>query len=128
MSDQRLLSILELEKERNIQVPIIVEGIHDINALRKIGFTGNIIKINDGTSIHEFCMRISSKYEEIIMLTDFDKKGRQLRERIESLLLLNNVHVSTTLWRTLRKYNIKSVEDLPSLISSIENEMRENRN
>jgi 2,5-diamino-6-(ribosylamino)-4(3H)-pyrimidinone 5'-phosphate reductase len=110
-----------------LSIPIIVEGIHDISALRKMEFTGCILKINDGSSIDQFCMRISDQYKEISLLTDFDRKGKQLRERIESLLLLNNVQVNTTLWRALKKFNIKSVEDLPSLIDSIERGIREDK-
>ncbi|MCL4327484.1 MAG: hypothetical protein M1149_04160 [Candidatus Thermoplasmatota archaeon] len=112
---------MEHVRERNLLIPIIVEGDHDISALRKMEFLGRILKINDGSNIDEFCMKIAGSCREVILLTDFDRKGRQLRERIEVLLTMNGCAVDTYLWRALRNFNIKSIEDLPSLFEVIEN-------
>jgi 5S rRNA maturation endonuclease (ribonuclease M5) len=86
----------ELEKtivdliEENKTTPVIVEGEKDVNALRKLGLTGEIITLNKGMSIPNFCDMISQKYKKVILLTDWDKKGGRLcfilRKNLESLV------------------------------------------
>ncbi len=74
-------SFEELEKvlfeliEENKKIPIIVEGDKDIFSLRKLGVTGEIITTNSGLSIIDFCDKIAKDYKEIILLTDWDRKG-----------------------------------------------------
>jgi 5S rRNA maturation endonuclease (ribonuclease M5) len=71
----------ELEKvlfeliEENKKIPIVVEGDKDVFSLRKLGVTGEIITTNSGLSIIDFCDKIAKDYKEIILLTDWDRKG-----------------------------------------------------
>ena len=48
-------------KEDNINIPIIVEGEKDIEALKKIGITGTIIRVNAGVSLIDFCDKIARR-------------------------------------------------------------------
>ena len=79
----------ELEKalseliEENKNIPIVVEGEKDIASLRKLGISGEIIIMNSGHSIIDFCDHIADKYNEIILLTDWDRKGGFLYHTIE---------------------------------------------
>ena len=102
-----------------MEKPIIVEGNHDVAALRSIGFKGEIIKLNDGNRIDDFCMKISSMYREVILLTDFDRKGKALKERLEITLLYDGCLVDTYLWRSITAFNLKSVEDMPYFYSTL---------
>ena len=74
-------SFEELEKvlfeliEENKKIPIIVEGDKDVFSLRRLGITGEIITTNSGLSIIDFCDKIAKDYKEIILLTDWDRKG-----------------------------------------------------
>ena len=74
-------SLEELEKglnelrEENKTVPIIVEGEKDIDALRKLSIFGEIIRVNTGVSLTDFCDQLAGKYRDIIILTDWDRKG-----------------------------------------------------
>lgn len=74
-------SFEELEKvlfnliEENKKIPIVVEGDKDVLSLRKLGVTGEIITSNSGLSIIDFCDKIAKDYKEIILLTDWDRKG-----------------------------------------------------
>src|SRR4030042_4150823 len=74
-------SFEELEKvlfeliEENKKIPIVVEGDKDVFSLRKLGVTGEIIITNSGLSIIDFCDKIAEDYKEIILLTDWDRKG-----------------------------------------------------
>ncbi len=112
-----LARLIEKSIIGNVGVPIIVEGNHDIKALRNIGFHGKIMKINSGLSINEFCENYSKTYKTAVILTDFDDTGKKLMNRISELLTGYGVSVETTLWESInKKYRIKSVEDLPWLL------------
>lgn len=105
------------------QLPILVEGDHDVSALNRIDIENRAIKINQGKSLESVCKDISIKYKSIIILTDFDRKGIELMKRISSILRSYDVDPENSLWNFIRKnYNIKSVEDLPWLIDKIQSE------
>ncbi len=101
----------------NINSPIIVEGDHDVSALREIGVTGEIIKINQGVSIENFCSRVSSEHTKVILLTDFDRKGIDLQSKISTILQSYGCKVNSRFWYFIdHNFKIKSVEDLPWLL------------
>ena len=118
-------SLEELEKalleliEENKKIPIIVEGKKDIEALRKLGITGEIIRFNTGMSISNFCDMISQKYKNIILLTDWDKKGGYLcftlKKNLESRVKCN------TKFRELfaKRSMTRTIEGLPSWINTL---------
>lgn len=82
-------SFEELEKalfelvEENKKTPIVVEGDKDVYSLRKLGVKGEIITVNSGLSIIDFCDKIAENYKEIILLTDWDRKGGFICHTIE---------------------------------------------
>ena len=90
MDDQQVLEELEELlselREENKTVPIIVEGDKDINALRKLEMTGEIIRFNTGQSISDFCDSIAQQYRKIILLTDWDWRGGRLGSTIKKHL------------------------------------------
>ena len=69
--------------EENKKFPVVVEGERDVEALRKLGLTGEIITVNSGLTLIDFCDHIADKYNEIILLTDWDRKGGFLYHTIE---------------------------------------------
>jgi 5S rRNA maturation endonuclease (ribonuclease M5) len=62
----------------NESVPIIVEGVRDVQTLRSLGIRGCIVKVHSGRSIQQFCDEYSAAYEEAVILTDWDLRGNQL--------------------------------------------------
>ena len=115
--------ILEL-REENKTVPIIVEGEKDVEALRKLNITGEIIRFNIGMSIPDFCDMISQKYKNIILLTDWDRKGGYLcstiKKNLESRVGCN------TRYREIfaKKSMIRTLEGLPSWIETLRKKIR----
>jgi 5S rRNA maturation endonuclease (ribonuclease M5) len=115
----------ELEKalseliEESKKIPIVVEGEKDIVSLRKLGVAGEIITMNSGLSIIDFCDHIADKYEEIILLTDWDHKGgflghtieRNLKGRVKCNMYYREVFAKNS--------TIKTVEGLASYISNM---------
>ena len=111
--------ILEELREKNKEAPIIVEGIKDKIALQSLGITGEIITINAGKSLTDFGDSISARYREIIILTDWDERGR----KICAILIKNlsgRVKCDTETRKLLAKYvHVRKVEGLPSWINTI---------
>lgn len=111
-------------REENKTVPIIVEGDKDIEALRKLDMTGEIIRFNVGLSIPDFCDMISQKYKNIILLTDWDRKGGYLcstiKKNLESRVGCNTRYREIFAKRSM----IRTLEGLPSWIETLRKKIR----
>ena len=111
-------------REENKTVPIIVEGDKDIKALRKLDITGEIIRFNVGLSIPDFCDMISQKYKNIILLTDWDKKGGYLcstiKKNLESRVGCNTRYREIFAKRSM----IRTLEGLPSWLETLRKKIR----
>ncbi len=111
-------------REENKTAPIIVEGDNDIEALRKLNITGEIIRFNVGLSIPDFCDMISQKYKNIILLTDWDKKGGYLcstiKKNLESRVGCNTRYREIFAKRSM----IRTLEGLPSWLETLRKKIR----
>jgi 5S rRNA maturation endonuclease (ribonuclease M5) len=113
-------------KEENKVIPIIVEGDKDIEALRKLDIKGKIIGINKGVNLSNFCDRIAYEYSNIIILTDWDRRGghicHTIRKNLEGRVICN------LKYRELFAKNttIRTVEGLPSWIETIRKKIDKN--
>ena len=118
-------SIEDLEKiiaelgEENMSIPIIVEGKKDIAALHKLEINGEIIGINSGHTLIDFCDKIAQEHTDIIILTDWDRKGgylcRTIKKNLEGRVNCN------TKYRKLFAKNtmIRTLEGLPSWLETM---------
>ena len=99
---------------------IIVEGKNDVEALRKIGVLGRIIEFHKFHSMNEFADKIV-KYKEVILLFDWDHKGRYLTRRVIKLLE-RRTKINLTEKKKLHKITrgkIKFVEQLVNYESDL---------
>lgn len=120
MPENRVLKTLEKYRTKNEQVPIIVEGRNDMGCLRTLDFQGDIIIVNGGNSLVNFSENVAQENEEVIILTDFDRKGIEIKEHLMRNMPGLGCHVDTTLWDTIRKYvPIRTVEELPFAVGRI---------
>jgi len=105
--------------EENKSIPIVVEGEKDVDALRRLGLTGEIITLNLGITLIDFCDKIAEKYNEIIILTDWDRKGGFLYHTVERNLE-GRVKVNAR-YREVFSKNMMSrtLEGLPSWIDTM---------
>jgi 5S rRNA maturation endonuclease (ribonuclease M5) len=69
--------LAELGEKASEGVPIIVEGMDDVKALKSLSVEGRIHKISNGASLLNFVESFSG-FKEIIVLTDFDRAGDEL--------------------------------------------------
>ena len=122
-SIEELEKTLEELKEENKTIPIIVEGDKDIEALHILDINGTIVSLNTGMSLPNFCDKIASEYEEVILLTDWDRRGGFLCHTI-SRNLEGRVTCNTTYREIFAKHTtIRTVEGLPSWIQTTKNKI-----
>ena len=105
--------------EENKRVPIIVEGEKDAEALRRLGIVGKIIVINRGISLIVFSDNIARKYSEVIILTDWDRKGGFLCHTIKKNLE-GRVYCNTYFREFFAKNSmVRTIEGLPSWLKTV---------
>ncbi len=118
---ERLLDEL---REREAGVAIIVEGSRDVASLEALGVPGPIIKINVGLSLLNFCESFAKEFATFIILTDWDRKGKQLAVRLEELLRSTGTQVDGTYRRRLGgslPYQIHDVESISGHVERLRN-------
>jgi len=83
--DEEIEAFLELKnlvEKMNTEIScVVVEGRKDKEALERIGYKGKIIYVNTFKRIKE----------KIVILTDFDKEGKEIAKRITKSLGEKNI-------------------------------------
>lgn len=114
-------------KNLNEKVPIIVEGEKDVEALRFLGMEGVILPLHSGKNIVNFCDSIALHYSEIILLTDWDKKGWKLTKAIERNLSGRTKCITDFHLIFAKHMGVKSVEGMPSYLKKIKDKLGNRR-
>lgn len=99
----------------NKDTPVIVEGRKDERALRTVGLSGTVLRLNKGVSIFRTCENIAKEHSRVILLTDWDRRGGQLSRMLREGLEANGVQYEENIrakLATLCKKDIKDVESL----------------
>lgn len=104
--------------EANEAAPIIVEGIRDEAALRKLGATGEILVHNRGLGVLSLADKLRGQ-PRIIILYDWDRKGGQLAQLLRQQLG-GVVRLDEEIRRELAHVSlVKCVEDLPAALANL---------
>ena len=117
---QQVLACLIEESSRGILV--IVEGKNDVETLRQLGVEGDIVSAKTGGKTQQdvICELEESGAKEVIMLLDFDKRGREwtrvLKQRLEKARIKPNL----TFWNDLMRFAGREVKDVEGLASYIQ--------
>ncbi|AEC51211.1 hypothetical protein PNA2_0293 [Pyrococcus sp. NA2] len=105
-----------IDKLREFDGAIIVEGPRDEVSLRKLGVRAEIIRLSR-LPLAEVAL-IASQYKEVMILTDLDRKGEELAKKLAMYLEGYGCRVDTETRRSLKmiaKKDIKGIEDLYNL-------------
>lgn len=107
------------EKERNLietvqsldsrypNLLVIVEGKRDVSVLRNLGLKAPIIKTQTGLTRPRLLEKILAQAGidgQVLILTDFDKKGKEIYKFIEKELELSGIKNLKRERRMIRKY------------------------
>lgn len=109
-----------IEELREFEGAIIVEGPRDEVALRNLGVRAEIIRLSR-LPLTEIAL-IASRYHEVMILTDFDRKGEELAKKLLSYLAGYPCRVDAETRKEIKrlvKKDIKGVEDLYDLYLSV---------
>lgn len=97
---------------------ILVEGQKDIESLLNLGIKNKIIAVSQSNI---FCVIDSISEKEVIVLTDFDKKGTYLFKRYMIELHSSGKKVITIYYRDLKKYLKKYITGIEQIYPFLEN-------
>jgi len=73
--------------------PIIVEGKKDKIALENLGCSNVIMLNGNNAGLFRIVEKLPENCREAVILTDLDKKGKQLYHRIKKILTSNKIKV-----------------------------------
>ena len=111
---------IEESMEENAHAKVIlVEGKRDELALRNLGFTGPIEKLNRGWTVDRVVVYITENYGSCIVLMDWDRTGGRLQKRLMDSMTSLDTKPCDELRRALSKAmrpDTMCVEDLPSFL------------
>lgn len=99
---------------------LIVEGMKDEKALKSLGLK-NIVRIS-GKPLIRVVQEVENKVEkkkakkDVIILTDFDSKGRKLAARLRHLLQRYKIHPNSRLRGEVMKLGWNKIEDMNGIV------------
>ena len=100
---------------------IIVEGKNDETALRRLGLTGPIVCFkSSGKGLADFLGHIQAK--RVMLLTDFDREGRDLSARMAKELVHLKVRTDDVLRKQLSalvRQDVRTIEGLHGLVEKM---------
>lgn len=103
----------------NEKIPVIVEGESDEKSLRNLGLKGSIPRLNIGIPIFNFCEGLTG-YNEVIILTDWDRKGKELRTKLKTALSANGIKANDYYWLGLKHLCSREIKEIEHLDKFIE--------
>ncbi|KCZ73460.1 small primase-like protein with Toprim domain [Candidatus Methanoperedens nitroreducens] len=121
--------ILELKTLADSGAIIVVEGRRDVESLRSLGIKGDI-RLASQQPLLEFTELLSKSGKEIILLTDWDKKGGIMARKIIYYLLTDGIMPNTDIRskiRNLVKKRIKDVESLNNYVNKLRYELQDKK-
>lgn len=133
-----LVAIFIELQEHSWDHPIIVEGIRDTESLNGLGIRSEILHINQGVPLIEFCARISRSHSKVILLTDWDPKGNYLCKILKRDLKACDVQFDIRIRdriTTILRNDVKDVQGIlpfldhqhPGTLETIRNELADLR-
>ena len=115
----QILRVLEELEALSEEMPVIVEGLRDVEALQLLGVKKNIVSLSKGMSIFAFCESLSKEWNSVLILTDWDRKGGRLARKLREALMANGakpVETVRTRLAYLVKKEVKDIESLPTYL------------
>lgn len=113
--EELLEELLCFSTEGNI---ILVEGKRDKNSLRELGIKGRIELVTHHP-LTEVCEKIAATGKEVVILTDWDRRGTILEKKISEHLEHYGIKVEHQLRKRILSLVQKDIKDVESLYTHI---------
>jgi 2,5-diamino-6-(ribosylamino)-4(3H)-pyrimidinone 5'-phosphate reductase len=113
---EEILERLAVQSSKGI--PIIVEGRKDVETLRRLAFNGNIIAAKTRKSFLALAAEIEHlDSEEVVLLLDFDRRGKEWTRRLTQYLERSPVKPNTFFWNELQSLVSNDVKDVEGILA-----------
>jgi 5S rRNA maturation endonuclease (ribonuclease M5) len=110
-----LLGLLEELVEANDERPILVEGQRDVASLRALGCRGRLLTIHSGDPLVDVAERVAASTTDVILLTDWDRKGDRFFEEFTATLSRHGVRCDRSFRDRIPAYARAAFKDVESL-------------
>lgn len=120
---EKLVKILEQLKAQAVKgTPIIVEGKNDVESLHRLDIAGDLVLAkSSGKSFLDVLNEIElTQKREVILLFDFDRRGREWTRRLASCLEGVKIVPNLVFWRKLSSLVGRDVKDVEGLATYFE--------
>jgi len=123
------LTIEKLLQESAKGKPTVVEGKKDTQALREFGVSGTILTLKTGgKNFLQATTEIETlDFHEVILLLDFDRRGREATKRLQFDLERLKIKVNLRFWFELRALvgrEVQCIESLPNYLHTLRKKTR----
>ena len=117
---QKILTALAEDSAKG--TPIVVEGKKDLEALRSLDMNGPVLTIKTGGKSFVQAFREIEKTgaREVILLLDFDRRGREGTSRLKQSLEGLRIKPHIRFWRDLYALVGREIQCVESLTSYLE--------
>lgn len=122
--EEKLTETLSMLAEESAKgTPILVEGKKDVEALNALGIEGPVVTVKTGgKSFLDVVLGLDrSKTSKVILLLDFDRRGKQGTNRLRQIIEHAGIEVSLEFWRALLGSVGKDVQCVEGLESYVKN-------
>jgi 5S rRNA maturation endonuclease (ribonuclease M5) len=119
---EEIVKVVDDLRELSGRMPVVVEGMRDAKALATLGIHTNVVTLSKGMSLFSFCEELSRSWREVVVLTDWDRKGGQLARRLKEAFKANETKVVDEIRMQLvilTKKEVKDVEGMPSYLARL---------
>ena len=122
--EEKIAEILDSLREESARgTLILVEGRKDVEALRNLGIEGPVLTVKTGGKSFLDVISELEKAEvsEVVLLLDFDRRGRQGTSRLKHSLESVGIKVNLEFWRALAGSVGKDLQCVEGLTGYLEN-------
>ena len=112
----------KLKEQSDKGIPLLVEGRKDAEALNRLEISGKVIELKSSRKSLFNLLEHDVKDKEVIILTDFDRRGSDLAKSIHNHFQGQGKMVNMLFWKRMKNLvgrNVKDVEGLPSYLAKL---------
>ncbi len=94
--------VSQLNGEVDMGALVVVEGVRDERALKRLGFKGEAFKLCSTRKSLSAVLSKAESHSKVVLLFDYDQKGRVLTAKVASMLQNKGMHVDTSYRKSIR--------------------------
>ena len=112
-------TLQELARLASDGAMLVVEGRRDVESLERLGIAGRFFTLLNGDRLIE-SVEVLAREREIVILVDFDRRGRELLAFCRRHLGARGVRLNVEIWERLRSLVGRQVKDIEGLATYLD--------